>query len=75
LPGRRDEDEEEEEEEDEDEDEESLSRRSSLAKAKPGLGPVREAVQQLDAMEAVSQTISALALEGLELSTPSRKYL
>jgi hypothetical protein len=78
LPGRRDEAEEEEEEEEEEGDaegKESLGRLGSLANPKAGLGPVREAVQQLDAMEAVSQTISALALEGLELSNPSRKYL
>jgi hypothetical protein len=76
LPGQRDDEEEEEgDEEAEGEGEESLVRRGSLANPKASLGPVREAVQQLDAIEAVSQTISALALEGLELSNPSRKYL
>ena len=78
LPGlRNDEDEEEEEDEEEDEDgEASLGRGGgALANPKTGLGPVREAVQQLEGMEQLSQTISALALEGLELSNPSRNYL
>lgn len=70
LPGMRNDENDEEEDDDEDE----LSRSGGLAHPKTNLGPVREAVQ-LEAIEQVSQTISALALEGLELTNPARNYL
>ena len=70
LPGLRGE----EEEEEDDADEDPLDARA-MASSKTGLGPVREAVQQREAAEQISRTISALALEGLELANPSRNFL
>ena len=70
LPGLRGE----EEEEEEDADEDPLDARA-IASSKTGLGPVREAVQQREAAQQISRTISALALEGLELANPSRNFL